>query len=119
MGSAGVLGQSEDLGSLEPGKLADLILVDLDQPHLAPLHDPVAVLVYNATGRDVTDVMVGGEFVVADRRLRTADPSQLVREGQSAAERVWRAAGLAPAPDGLSTRWPLPGDHRGEGEGHD
>jgi len=118
MGSAGVLGQAESIGSLEPGKLADLILVDLEQPHLAPLHDPVAVLVYNATGRDVTHVMVGGEFVVSDRRLMTADLPSLVRDGQGAAEDVWRAAGLESPADGLDTRWPLAGGHRLQGAGH-
>ena len=105
-------------GRSKPGKLADLILVDLEQPHLAPLHDPVTVLVYNATGRDVTHVMIGGEFVVADRRLETADLPSLVRDGQLAAEGVWRAAGLEAPVDGLSTRWPLSGGHRLEGAGH-
>jgi len=115
MGSAGVLGDAGRLGSLEPGKSADLILVDLQQPHLAPLHDPVAVLVYNATGRDVTHVMVGGSFVVADRQLMTADMTSLISEGQLVAESVWRAAGLAPPVDGLTTRWPLAPDQRPEG----
>lgn len=94
MGGAEALGMSADVGSLEPGKLADLILVDLDQPHLAPLLDPVATLVYNASRRDVTDVMVGGRFAVSDGTLERADASALVREAQEAAEKVWRAGGL-------------------------
>jgi 5-methylthioadenosine/S-adenosylhomocysteine deaminase len=118
MGSASVLGEAERLGSLEPGKLADLILVNLDQPHLAPLHDPVAVIVYNATGRDVTHVMVGGEFIVADRHMTTCDLPSVVREGQLAAEGVWRAAGLVPPADGIVTRWPLAGDQPLEGATH-
>jgi 5-methylthioadenosine/S-adenosylhomocysteine deaminase len=96
MGSADVLGWSDRVGSLEPGKLADLILVDLDQPHLAPLHDPVSVLVYNASGRDVTHVMVGGRFLVDDRRLRTADARELVANAQEVANHVWRQGGLNP-----------------------
>lgn len=96
MGSADVLGWGDRIGSLEPGKLADLILVDLDQPHLAPLHDPVSVLVYNASGRDVTHVMVGGRFLVEGRRLLTANVQELVSNGQEVAERVWRAGGLDP-----------------------
>jgi 5-methylthioadenosine/S-adenosylhomocysteine deaminase len=118
VGSASVLGEAERLGSLEPGKLADLILVDLQQPHLAPLHDPVSVLVYNATGRDVTHVMVGGRFVVADRHLMTAETSKVVLEGQTAAERVWRAAGLAAPTGGLSANWPLADGNRLEGARH-
>jgi 5-methylthioadenosine/S-adenosylhomocysteine deaminase len=107
MGSAAVLGMAGSVGSLEAGKLADLILVDLRQPHLAPLHDPVTTLVYNASGRDVTHVMIGGDFVVADRQLRTARTDELVREAQSAADRIWQAASLAPAGAGITTRWPL------------
>jgi 5-methylthioadenosine/S-adenosylhomocysteine deaminase len=111
MGSASVLGEAERLGSLEPGKLADLILVDLDQPHLAPLHDPVSVMVYNATGRDVTHVMVGGEFIVSDRHMTTCELPTVVSEGQLAAEAVWRADGLAPTADGIGMRWPAANDH--------
>jgi 5-methylthioadenosine/S-adenosylhomocysteine deaminase len=96
MGSADVLGWSDRIGSLEPGKQADLILVDLDQPHLAPIHDPVAVLAYNATGRDVTHVMVGGRFVVEERRLLTASEPEIVAHAQAVAERVWSAGGLEP-----------------------
>jgi cytosine/adenosine deaminase-related metal-dependent hydrolase len=50
MGSARVLGESERLGSLELGKLENLILGDLDQPHLSQLHDPIQVIAYNAQG---------------------------------------------------------------------
>ena len=101
MGSADALGWSDRLGSLEPGKQADLILVDVDQPHLAPLYDPVTVLGYNATGRDVTHVMIGGRFVVEDRRLLTGKQHEIVAEAQVVAERFWTAAGLKPI--GLST----------------
>ncbi len=94
VGSADVLGWSDRVGSLEAGKQADMILVDLDQPHLAPLHEPVTVLVYNASGRDVTHVMVGGRFLVEDRRLVTGNASEMVAAAQGVAERVWRAGGL-------------------------
>jgi 5-methylthioadenosine/S-adenosylhomocysteine deaminase len=102
MGSAGVLGIDGQVGSLEPGKQADLIPVDLRQPHLAPPHDPVATLVYNASGRDVTHVMIGGRFVVADRQLLTAPADEIISEAQGAASRIWDAAGLPPASGGLN-----------------
>lgn len=89
MGSAQALGMASEVGSLEPGKAADLVLVDLDQPHLAPLHDPVTTLIYNASRRDVTHVMVGGRLVVEDGALVAADRTQLVREAQAAAEGIW------------------------------
>jgi 5-methylthioadenosine/S-adenosylhomocysteine deaminase len=93
-GSAEVLGWADRIGSLEPGKQADMILVDMDQPHLAPVYDPITVLVYNASGRYVTHVVVAGDFVVSERRLLTGDASEIVAAGQDAAERVWRAGGL-------------------------
>lgn len=93
-GSADALGLADRIGALEPGKRADLILVDVDQPHLAPLDDPFGVLVYNASGRDVTHVMVDGALLVADRRLTYADTSDLIRDAQATATRVW-AAGRA------------------------
>jgi 5-methylthioadenosine/S-adenosylhomocysteine deaminase len=107
MGSASVLGLDDELGSLEPGKLADLILLDLQQPHLAPLHDPVTTLVYNASGRDVTHVMIGGRFVVADRRLAAAQADSIVAEAQRAASDIWKSAGLPPVAGGIPARWPL------------
>jgi 5-methylthioadenosine/S-adenosylhomocysteine deaminase len=92
LGSAEALGLADRIGSLEIGKRADLILVDVDQPHLAPLSEPVGVLVYNASGRDVTHVMVDGRFVVMDRRLAYADAREIVRDAQAVAERVWSSS---------------------------
>lgn len=94
MGSADILGLKTQAGSLEPGKNADLTFIDLDQPHLSPLYDPVSVLVYNASRRDVTDVMVGGEFVVQDGKVTWADKDELISSAQKVAERIWAQAGL-------------------------
>jgi len=93
-GSAEVLGWGDRIGSLEANKKADLILVDMDQPHLAPVYDPVTVLVYNASGRDVSHVMVGGRWIVNERRLTEGDVLEIVSAGQDAAERVWRSGGI-------------------------
>lgn len=96
MGSAEILGWDDRIGSLEPGKEADLILMDVDQPHLAPMHHPVPVLVYNASGRDVTDVMVAGRWTVRDRSLTAGNIGHIVSAGHEVAERVWRRGGLHP-----------------------
>jgi 5-methylthioadenosine/S-adenosylhomocysteine deaminase len=93
MGSATILGWQDRLGSLEPGKKADLILVDADQPHLAPMHDPVTTLVYNASGRDVTHVMIDGRFVVDRRTLCTGSLSEIIGGAQAAAEEFWQRSG--------------------------
>ena len=118
MGSAGALGIDGSVGSLETGKQADLILVDLQQPHLAPLHDPVTTLVYNASGRDVTHVMIGGRFVVEGRQLQTGQAGEIVQQAQSAAERIWAAAGLPPVSAGLPARWPVPAGPGEQGAGN-
>jgi len=77
---AAALGWKEQIGSLEVGKQADIIAIDLAQPHLTPLYEPVSQLVYAARGSDVRHVWVGGERVVADGRVQTLDLAEVLRE---------------------------------------
>jgi 5-methylthioadenosine/S-adenosylhomocysteine deaminase len=77
IGGARALGVEPHLGSLEVGKLADLVAVDLDAPHLQPVFDPAAALVYSAGRGDVTDVWVAGQEVVRDRRPTRVDRRQV------------------------------------------
>jgi 5-methylthioadenosine/S-adenosylhomocysteine deaminase len=72
-GSARVLGLEKEVGALTPGRKGDLVVIDLDQPHLTPIYDPYSHLVYAATGADVQTVLVHGQVVVQDRRLLTFD----------------------------------------------
>jgi 5-methylthioadenosine/S-adenosylhomocysteine deaminase len=65
---ARALGLGDQIGSLEPGKKADLILIDLEQSHLTPCFNPVSLMVYAARGSDVSDVMVNGEWLVREGR---------------------------------------------------
>jgi 5-methylthioadenosine/S-adenosylhomocysteine deaminase len=67
LGGARVLGLEQRIGSLTVGKQADLIAIELRQPHLVPLYDPYSTLVYNARGSDVIHVMVDGVFRVKNR----------------------------------------------------
>ncbi len=81
------------IGSLEPGKRADLILVDLDRAHNAPhfRRDPESVyaqLVYAAHAHDVTDVMVNGRWVLRGGQLTTLDQAALMAEAQAYARRI-------------------------------
>ena len=71
--AAGVLGLEKEIGSLEVGKQADLILLNLDQPHLTPLYHPLSHLVYAASGADVDTVFIAGRMVMRRRRLLTLD----------------------------------------------
>jgi 5-methylthioadenosine/S-adenosylhomocysteine deaminase len=85
---ARALGMQDEIGSLEAGKKADLILVDALRPHNAPMHDPVATLVYSAQGSDVTDVMIDGEWIVRHSVARFVDDHLLVTEVQERAQRL-------------------------------
>lgn len=87
MGGARCLGRQDELGSLEPGKLADLAVWDLGGLLYAGIDDPVAALVLGATP-PLKLLMVGGETVVADGELRTADESALAGELTQAARRL-------------------------------
>ncbi|WP_367718840.1 amidohydrolase family protein [Nitratireductor sp. GISD-1A_MAKvit] len=60
------LGAADRLGSLEKGRLADMILIDVKRPHAVPMFDPVTHLVYSTAKSDVRHVFVGGEQVVRD-----------------------------------------------------
>ena len=70
---ARVLGLGDITGTLEIGKAADLIVVDVNQPHLTPLYDPFSHLVYAARAADVRHVMVGGRWLLSDRQFTTLD----------------------------------------------
>ena len=73
-------------GTLQAGQPADLILVDLDQPHLHPLHSLIANLVHSAKGSDVTDVMVDGAWLMQDRALKTLDEERILYESEAHAQ---------------------------------
>ena len=80
-------------GSLEVGKRADLILVDLSSLHNSPRfrHDPngtYAQIIYASKASDVTDVMIEGKWVLRDRQLLTINETDLVRESQEYAQRI-------------------------------
>ncbi|MBC6459616.1 amidohydrolase family protein [Actinomadura sp. HBU206391] len=77
IGSARAVGMGDRLGSLEVGKQADLIVVDLNAPHLLPRHDPWSTLAYAATAADVRDTVVAGRILMRDRHLTTLDESEL------------------------------------------
>ena len=89
------LGLDKELGSVEAGKKADLITVNLFQPHLYPLDMIVYRLVYNATGADVVDVTVSGRLVMEDRRILTVDEGEVLEHAQEVYRRFVERADLA------------------------
>ena len=73
------LGLDKKIGSLEPGKLADLIIIDTAKPHLTPMYDPISHLVYAVNGADVQTVLINGRIVMENRRLLTLDVDALLK----------------------------------------
>ncbi|MFD8514388.1 amidohydrolase [Streptomyces antimycoticus] len=78
--SARALGLAGELGSLEPGKRADLVVLDMDRPHLVPRHHPWSMLAYAAAAADVRDTVVDGRVLMRDRRLLTIDEQAALDE---------------------------------------
>lgn len=85
---ARTLGRGDEIGSLEEGKQADLILVDLDRPHLAPLHDVESQLVYTANGSDVDTVMVGGKTLMRGGEVLSLEERDIMEIARKAAEEL-------------------------------
>ncbi len=77
IGGARVLGMQDRLGSLEAGKLADVVIVDTHSTNMVPLYDPYSALVYSAGPHDVRTTIVNGREVMTDRRLRTVDAAKV------------------------------------------
>jgi 5-methylthioadenosine/S-adenosylhomocysteine deaminase len=91
---ARTLGLGADIGSIEPGKRADVIVVDRDRPHLAPGPDPYSTLVYSARGSDVRTTIVDGEAVVEDFLPVRVDRAEIAAEARRTARQLASRAGL-------------------------
>jgi 5-methylthioadenosine/S-adenosylhomocysteine deaminase len=86
-GGAAVLGLEKDIGSLAPGKRADLILIDIAQPHLQPFYHS-NLLVYSASGSDVSTVIINGKVVMEDRVVLTVNVAEAINEVRRIAEEL-------------------------------
>jgi 5-methylthioadenosine/S-adenosylhomocysteine deaminase len=89
-GGARTLGLESDIGSIEIGRRADLIVVDRDRPHLATGPDPYSTLVYAARGSDVRTTIVDGEVLVDNFALQAMDRDEILSEARDAATRLAR-----------------------------
>ncbi|MCL4458929.1 MAG: amidohydrolase [Chloroflexi bacterium] len=94
LGGARALGLEAEIGSLEPGKRADIVIVDLEQPHISPVHRPLSSIVYCANGNDVLTTIIDGEIVMEDRVVKTVSEADIVREAQRRADSIVARAGL-------------------------
>ncbi len=77
---AAVMGLESEIGTLETGKKADIIVLDLNSPHLCPIYDPFSAIVYAANGADVKDVIVNGNILMKDRKFTLLDSDKIIRE---------------------------------------
>ena len=84
-GGAYVLGLEQEIGSLTPGKKADIILLDMMQPHLQPFYNP-DLLVYAACGADVKSVIIDGKLVMQDRQILAFDVDETMAKVRELAE---------------------------------
>lgn len=91
--AAKALGMEKEIGSIEVGKRADLILVDLDAPNLTPLTNPISHLVYAARGCDVATAVVDGKVVMQDRKVRTLDEKEVLKLAREQAKDLFEKAG--------------------------
>lgn len=91
IGGARVLGMADQIGSIVPGKEANIILVDIRKPHLTPLYHPFSHLAYAARGADVVTSIIGGRVVMKERRLLQIDLASVMEEVRRIAERIMEA----------------------------
>lgn len=89
IGGARALGREGEIGEIKVGFKADLIFIDTSAPHMQPMHNPLSALVYCASGADVTDVMVDGEFLMENRNLTTLDYEKIKFETERCCRRLF------------------------------
>ncbi len=99
---AEALGMADEIGSIEAGKRADLVLFDTVRPEWRTLFNPVNSLVYAADGRSVDTVIANGKIVVSGGRATFVDERELIDEVQSIGEDMLRRTGVS-----FPSRWPI------------
>jgi 5-methylthioadenosine/S-adenosylhomocysteine deaminase len=94
VGGARAVGMEDQIGTLEVGKKADIILLDVTTPWCCPIRTEnfITNIVFNANGSDVTDVFVDGKPVMQDREIKTVDRAAVLRECQERAQHLWHQA---------------------------
>jgi 5-methylthioadenosine/S-adenosylhomocysteine deaminase len=93
LGGARALGLEKELGSLEAGKRADIILVDTGAAHAQPLYNVYSQLVYSLKGADVTTSIINGKVVMLDRRVLTLDEKQILEKVREMRRRILASLG--------------------------
>jgi len=95
---ARALGLEKEIGSLEVGKRADLILISLQNPQLVPPHNPISNLVYAGTGSNVDTVIVDGRIIMRNRNVLTLNEEKVIREANDRATKLLGRVGVSISP---------------------
>ncbi|MBJ90317.1 MAG: hypothetical protein CMO98_10715 [Woeseia sp.] len=99
---AKAIGREDDLGSIEPNKMADLVLLDLKQVNTYPIHDPVSNIVFSANARNVHTVFVAGRKVLDDGCITGMDEAMVLQSAQERGEKICAELKLSG-----SNTWPV------------
>jgi len=102
LGGAKAMGWEDQIGSLEVGKRADFVVIDMNKPHLTPAPDPVSTIVCAGTGNDVKMVVIGGRIVVQDGEVLTMDEGRILDEANDRVRNLYKRAEIDFKP-----RWPV------------
>lgn len=98
------MGIEDEVGSIEEGKKADFIVIDMDKPHLTPAPDPVSTIVYAAHGSDVDTVVIDGKTIMKHRKVLTLDEEKILKEAKERFPQVVKRGDLD---DVIGPRWPV------------
>jgi cytosine/adenosine deaminase-related metal-dependent hydrolase len=95
-GGARALHMEDKLGSLEAGKLADVIVIDADATNLIPNYDVYATLVYGASAKDVRTTIINGRVIMEDRKVLTVDAAEIKAHMRAMAAKISAQVGPVP-----------------------
>jgi cytosine/adenosine deaminase-related metal-dependent hydrolase len=101
---AKALGLDAEIGSLEIGKKADFVAIDMRKVHLQPYYSPVSAVVYSVTGGDVSMTVVDGKIVVENGKLVAMNEEEVWKEAEKRGHEVVERAGLTKK---VQARWPI------------
>jgi 5-methylthioadenosine/S-adenosylhomocysteine deaminase len=88
----------KEIGTLEIGKKADLVLINPDTPTMLPMHDPIANMVTSMHDHNVESVMVDGRWIMRDRKILVVDEAAVILEAKERAANVVKRAGIVLPP---------------------
>lgn len=92
LNGAKALSLQDQIGALETGKKADLVIVNMQKPHLTPTFNPVSHLVYAAEGSDVETTIIDGKIIMENRMVKTLNEEKIIRDANEHATKLLERA---------------------------